>query len=131
MEYDELVRSPISHEDRIRDTSTGVNEKAFASQFQISKNDGASSSNNNNKGSGRGQNQNFSRGSRGRGGAQGGRGSVKFHKRNIQCYHCNKYGHFERECRLKSCNNNANYAQQDENPSLVIYFCVMGKMRAM
>ena len=56
MEYDELVGSLISHEDRIRDTSTSVNEKVFASQLQISKNDGASSSSNNNKASGRGQN---------------------------------------------------------------------------
>ena len=51
-----LVGSLISHEDRIRDTSTTINEKAFASQVQISKNDGASNNNNNKKGSGRGQN---------------------------------------------------------------------------
>ena len=65
--YDELVGSLISHEDRIRDISTSVNEKAFASQLQISKNDGASSRNNNDKGSKRGQNHNYSRGTRGRG----------------------------------------------------------------
>ena len=83
----------------------------FASQLQISKNDGASSNNNHNKGWGRGQNQNYSRGTKERGGSQGGRGRGRFDKRNIQSYHCNKYGHFERACRLNSSNNNANYDQ--------------------
>jgi hypothetical protein len=72
LEYDELVGSLILHENRIRDTSTNINDKAFVTQLQISKNDSASSSNKNNKGSRRGQNQNYPRGTRGRRGSQGG-----------------------------------------------------------
>lgn len=44
------------------------------------------------------------------------RGRCKIEKRNIQCYHCKKYGHFERECRLKVGNEGkkTNYVKENE-----------------
>lgn len=115
LQFDQLVGSLMSHEERMKDTSEGV-EKGFSSKLQITKNEYASSSSAKiNQGYGKWESQNSSRG-RGRGGSSGrgsfiGRGRGGFHKRNVQCYYCNRYGHFERECRLKE-GKNANYAQE-------------------
>ena len=115
LQFDELVGSLMSHEERLKESFEAV-EKAFSSKLQITKNEDASSSNTKiHQGQGKWQNQNYSRG-RGRGGSSGrgsfrGRGRGRFDKRNVQCYHCNRYGHFERECRLKE-GKNANYAQE-------------------
>ena len=113
LQFDELVGSLMSHEERLKDTFEGV-KKAFSSKLQIIKNEDArSSSTKRNQGQGKWQSQNYSRG-RGRGGSSGrgsfkGRSRGRFDKRNVQCYYCNRYGHFERECRLKE-GKNANYA---------------------
>eukprot|EP00253_Pinus_taeda_P031276 PITA_31276 len=115
LQFDELVGSLMSHEERLKETFEAV-EKAFSSKLQITKNEDASSSNIKiPQGQGKWQSQNYSKG-RGRGGSSGtrsfrGRGRGRFDKRNVQCYHCNRYGHFERECRLKE-GKNANYAQE-------------------
>eukprot|EP00253_Pinus_taeda_P028318 PITA_28318 len=115
LQFDELVGSLMSHEERLKETFEAV-EKDFSSKLQITKNEDASSSTTkSHQGQGEWQNQNYSRG-RGRGGSSGrgsfkGRGRGRFDKRNVQCYHCNRYGHFERECRLKE-GKNANYAQE-------------------
>ena len=115
LQFDELIGSLMSHEERLKETFEAV-EKAFSFKLQITKNEDASSSSTKiRQGQGKWKNQNYSRG-RGRGGSSGrgsfrGRGRGRFDKRNVQCYHCNRYGHFERECRLKE-GKNANYAQE-------------------
>eukprot|EP00253_Pinus_taeda_P030146 PITA_30146 len=115
LQFDQLVGSLMSHEERLKDTFEGV-EKAFSFKLQITKNEDASSSSTKiNQGQGKWKSQNYSRG-RGRGGSIGrgsfrGRGRGRFDKRNVQCYYYNRYGHFERECRLKE-GKYANYAQE-------------------
>ena len=105
LQFDELVGSLMSHEERLNESFEAV-EKAFSSRLQITKNEDASSSTTkSHQGQGKWKSQNYSRG-RGRGGSSGrgsfrGRSRGRFDKRNVQCYHCNRYGHFERECRLK------------------------------
>ena len=92
LQFDQLVGSLISEEERLKDNFEGV-EKYFSSKLQITKNEDASSSSAKiNRGQGKGKSQNSSRG-RGRGGSIGtGRG--RFDKGNVQCYYCNMYGHF-------------------------------------
>eukprot|EP00253_Pinus_taeda_P021326 PITA_21326 len=115
LQFDELVGSLMSHEERLKETFEAI-EKAFSSKLQITKNeDASSSSTKSHQGQGKWQSKNYSRG-RGRGGSSRrgsfrGRGRGIFDKRNVQCYHCNRYGHFERECRLRE-GKNANYAQE-------------------
>eukprot|EP00253_Pinus_taeda_P015069 PITA_15069 len=115
LQFDELVGPLMSHEERLKETFEAI-EKAFSSKLQITKNeDASSSSTKSHQGQGKWQSKNYSRG-RGRGGSSRrgsfrGRGRGIFDKRNVQCYHCNRYGHFERECRLRE-GKNANYAQE-------------------
>jgi hypothetical protein len=85
------------HEERLRDSFGESDEKFFSLKLQITKNQDAKNSTKRNQGQGRGQNQNYSRG---RGGSRG-RGRGRFDKINIHCYDCKRYGHFERDCRLK------------------------------
>ena len=107
LKFDQLVGSLMSHEERLKETFEVV-EKAFSSKLQITHNEDASSSSaKTNQDRGKWQSQIFSRG-RGRGSF---RGRGRFDKRNVQCYYCNRYGHFERECRLKE-GKNANYAEE-------------------
>eukprot|EP00253_Pinus_taeda_P005517 PITA_05517 len=121
LQFDELVGSLMSHKERLKETFEAI-EKSFSSKLQITNNeDVGSSSTKSHQGQGKWQSQNYSRG-RGRGGSSGrgsfrGRGRGRFDKRNVQCYHCNTYGHFERECRLKE-GKNANYAQESGNEKL-------------
>jgi len=100
----------MSHEERLRDMFGESDEKPFSSKLQIAYKEHASSKRK--QGEGKEWNQNYSRENRGRG-----RG--RFDKINIQCYHCNKYGHFARECKLKEGNNNrsANYGNKNEEAS--------------
>lgn len=114
LQFDELVGSLMSHEERLKETFEGI-EKAFSSKLQITNNEDASSNNSkSHQSQGKWQSQNYSRG-RVRGGSIGrgsfkGRGRGRFDKRNVRCYYCNRYGHFERQCTLKE--GNANYAQE-------------------
>jgi len=87
LQFDELVGSLMSDEERLKETFEGV-EKDFSSRLQITKNEDASS----HQGQGKWQSQNYSRGI-GRGGSSGrgsfrGRGRSRFDKRNVQCYYC-------------------------------------------
>ena len=115
LQFDHLVGSLMSHEERLIDSFGESGEKAFSSKLQITKNEDANTSSKRNQSQGRGQNQNYPRG---RGGSRG-RGRGRFDKRNIQCYYCKRYGHFERDCRLKEDNNNkgVNYAQEGDEAS--------------
>jgi len=95
--YDQLIGSFTSHEVRLSLPSKvgGVEEKAFATK------EGDSNANGQERGQGRGRG---GASLKGRGGAQGrGRGgSPKSDKGDKQFYYCNKFGHYERECRLKA-----------------------------
>ena len=82
LQFDHLVGSLMSHEERLIDSFGESGEKAFSSKLQITKNEDANTSNKRNQSQGRGQNQNYPRG---RGGSRG-RGRGRFDKRNIQCY---------------------------------------------
>jgi hypothetical protein len=96
LEFDHLVASLMSHEERLIDSFGESGKKYFSSKLQITKNEDANTRRKRNQSRGRGQNQNYPRGrddSRGR-------GRDRFDKRNM-CYYCKKYGHFERNCRLK------------------------------
>jgi hypothetical protein len=115
LQFDHLVGSLMSHKKRLIDSFGESSEKAFSSKLQITKNEHVNTTSKRNQSEGRGQNQNYSRG---RGGSRG-RGRGIFHKRNIHCYYCKRYGHFERDCRLKEGNNNkgVNYAQEGDEAS--------------
>lgn len=41
----------------------------------------------------------------------------------MQCYHCNKFGHFERECRLKNDNKgrSANYREEEASAEQMLF----------
>jgi hypothetical protein len=105
----------MSHEERLIDSFGESGEKDFSSKLQITKNENANTSSKSNQSQGRGQNHNYPRG---RGGSRG-RGRARFDKKNIQCYYCKRYGHFERDCRLKEDNNKkgVKYAQEGDEAS--------------
>lgn len=96
LSYDTLIGSLMSHEDRLKEPTPSSDygeEKAFASK------EGESSA--------QGRGSNSSRGRRQRGRARRGRfqgrgEGIKNDKSDKQCYYCNKFGHFEHECRLKA-----------------------------
>ena len=92
---DTLIDSLTSHEDRLKDPTPSSDfgeDKAFASKEVES--------------SAQGRGSNSSRGRRKRGRARRGssqrRGGRTSDKSDKQCYDCNKFGHFESECRLKA-----------------------------
>jgi hypothetical protein len=109
LQFDHLVGYLMSHEERLIDSFGESVEKYFSSKLQITKNEYANTSSKRSQSQVRGQNQNYPRG----------RGRGRFDKRNIQCYYCKGYGHFERDCRLKEDNNNkgVNYSQEGDEPS--------------
>jgi hypothetical protein len=115
LQFDHLVGSLMSHEERLIGSFGESGKKVFSSKLQITKNEDANTRSKRNQSQGRGQNQNYPRGR----GASRGRGRGRFDKRNIQCYYCKRYGHFERDCRLKEGNNNkgVNYAQEGDEAS--------------
>ncbi|GAU41877.1 hypothetical protein TSUD_367420 [Trifolium subterraneum] len=85
--------------------------------------DNQESGNANKKNAGRGGFNGNHRGGRGGRGGRSGRGGYKrFDKSNIQCYNCQKYGHFADECRSKneSQDDEARVAKQDEGENLVM-----------
>ncbi|KAK2435242.1 hypothetical protein QL285_020317 [Trifolium repens] len=123
MKVDELQGSLEAHEQRMDERNSDKTKKEVALQAQQSskdkkgkgkwtgnKNKGGSSqdtsssssknnSNNGGKGSYHANQKN--------GGNNGGKGGKKkFDKRNVQCYNCQKFGHFADECRAKDDSNN-------------------------
>lgn len=120
----------MSHEERLRVSFGESDENFFFSKLPITKNEDANTGTNINQHQGRGENQNYSKGNRGRRGGSRERGRGRFDKRNIQCYNCKRYGHFERDCRLKEGNNNksVNYAQEGDEASPNIFFYLMKKL---
>ena len=109
--YDTLIGFLMSHEDRLKElipSNDFGDEKAFATK------EGESSSSRGGSNSSRGRRQ---RGRERRGRFQargGGRTSEK------QCYYCNKFGHFESECRLKAsheANSGGAHYGEEENSS--------------
>jgi hypothetical protein len=61
LQFDLLVGSPMSHEERLIDSFRKSGEKSFSSKLQITKNEYANTSNKINQSQGRSQNQNYSR----------------------------------------------------------------------
>jgi len=90
----------MSHEKRLIDSFEESGKKDFSSKLKITKNEHANTSNKWNQSQGRGQDMNYPRG---RGGSRG-RGRGIFDKRNIQCYYCKRYGHFERGIGIRQTN---------------------------
>ncbi|GAU50018.1 hypothetical protein TSUD_331710 [Trifolium subterraneum] len=88
--------------------------------------DNQESGNPNQKNGGRGGFNGNHRGGRGGRGGRNGRGGFNgykgFDKSNVQCYNCQKYGHFADECRSKneSQDDEARVAKQDESENPVI-----------
>ena len=85
----------MSHEERLIDSFGESGEKSFSSKMKITKNEDANTRNKRNQSQGRGQNHNCPRG----------RGRGRFDKRNIQCYYCKRYGHFERRIGIRQTNH--------------------------
>jgi hypothetical protein len=90
------------------------NKRRGGYQNSNAKENQESSSNNNGGRSGRGY--------RGGRGGRGGRnnGNYKFDNKNLQCYNCQKYGHFADECRSKEDTNEteAKLARDDDDEGL-------------
>ncbi len=88
--------------------------------------DNQESGNPNQKNGGRGGFNGNHRGGRGGRGGRNGRGGFNgykgFDKSNVQCYNCQKYGHFADECRSKneSQDDEARVAKQDESENPVM-----------
>jgi hypothetical protein len=123
MKLDELQGSLEAHEQRMDERNSDKSKKEVALQAQQSNKDkkgkgkwnsnknkggnsqepSSSSSKNNGNNGGKGSyyaNQKS-------GGYNGGKGGKKkFDKRNVQCYNCQKFGHFADECRSKDDSNN-------------------------
>ena len=83
---------------------------------------GRGNNSNSNCGRGNSSNNNSNEGYRGRGGrGVRGRGGRKSDKSHIQCYNCNKYGHFADECYSNTNNNDVKLAQEeDENEETLL-----------
>ena len=116
LSYDTLIGSLMSHEDRLKDPTPSSDfgeDKAFASK------EGESSA--------QGRGSNSSRGRRQRGRARRGRFQGRGEgrtsdKSDKQCYYCNKFGHFENECRLKASHEaksgGAHYGEEESSSHL-------------
>ncbi|XP_058198441.1 uncharacterized protein LOC131313960 [Rhododendron vialii] len=118
MSIEELVGSLRAHEQKLHRDSDRALEQALQTKLSLSEGRGrggrglfrGGNQNHAPKGGGRGQqNHALRRGGRGqqghnpRGGGQGRRGgynnSSNVDKSNVQCYNCEKYGHYSNECR--------------------------------
>lgn len=136
LKFDQLVGSLISQEERfLRRSKIGTSEEQA---FSTRENDNIGGRSQGRGTRGRGQNDRGGRrGSFGRGrgrdqilygdqvniasaSTRGGyttRGRGR-DKRNVQCYHCNKFGHFGRECRLRQAsqsNQSVNYGEEEDS----------------
>lgn len=107
----ELTGSLQSHEERMQ-RSTESLVQAFQSSIKLeeksphtTKYQGESSSNNRGRGRGRGRGNNR------------GRGRSSVDRRSIQCRYCERYGHYESECRKKKSDLNKSRANYTEDSS--------------
>jgi hypothetical protein len=123
MKIDELQGSLEAHEQRMDERNSDKTKKEVALQAQQSSKDkkgkgkwtgnknkggnsqetSSSSSKNNSNNGGKGS-YHANQKSGGNNGGKGGK--KKFDKRNVQCYNCQKFGHFADECRAKDDSNN-------------------------
>lgn len=137
---EELLGSLESHEQRMSERTAGKAKADVALQVHSGKekkNKGKAYKNSNNhqqqnqrdnqeagasqNNGGRGFNGN-NRGGRGGRGGRGRGGYKKFDKSNIQCYNCQKYGHFADECfsEKKEPENDAKLAKQENEETLLM-----------
>ena len=103
--FDELMGSLQTHEARLSKSEDKGDEKAFYTQGETSRGRGR-------RGRGRG---NFGRG-RGRGRSNTTENTPAYDefKKDIQCYYCNKFGHYQYECYKKQRDETqAHYAEED------------------
>jgi hypothetical protein len=123
MKVDELQGSLEAHEQRMNERNSDKSKNEVALQAQQSSKDKKGKgkwAGNKNKGgnsqdtSNSNPKNNSNNGGKGsyyanqkNGGNNGGKGGKKkFDKRNVQCYNCQKFGHFADECRSKDDSNN-------------------------
>jgi gag-polypeptide of LTR copia-type/Integrase core domain/GAG-pre-integrase domain len=122
--FDELMGSLQTHEARLSRSEERVEEKTFYTKGENSR------GKNNDGGHGRGRGN--GRGSRGRGGRGRGRGRTggadnqldSKSKKNVQCYYCNRYGHYRAECyKKKRDEEQASYVEEKkEEQKLLMAF---------
>jgi hypothetical protein len=90
---------------------------------------GRGNNSNSNCGRGNSSNNNSNENYRGRGGrGVRGRGGRKSDKSHIQCYNCNKYGHFSDECYSNTNNNDAKLAQEEDEKEEALLMVVKEKI---
>ncbi|KAJ4772132.1 polyprotein [Rhynchospora pubera] len=117
--FDELMGSLQTHEVRLSRSSEGSDQGVFFTKGATSGGRGGNSS----RGRGRGN----SRGGRGRGRGGYGRGqnqdvenknqqSEKKDKKDVQCFNCKRYGHYQSECYRKT-------KEEDGQADVQCYYC--------
>lgn len=128
---EELQGTLESHEQRMNERAAGKAKADVALQAQSNKEKKNKGKWNKNEGSHQQQNskdnqESYSSNNKNGGNRYGGRGGrggyKKFDKSNIQCYNCQKYGHFVDECNgeKKEPDNDAKLAKQENEETLLM-----------